>query len=397
MAEIKVNSSLCDLCGACKSACPFGAIEIKDSVEITAACKLCRICVKTCPKNAIVISEEEKKPSVNTHDYKGIAVFVEHFKGKIHPVTIELIGKAKELCETVPQKIYAVFIGHNIEPFAKSLLAYGVDEVYIYDSPELEHFRADLYANAMEDFVHAVEPSIVMTGATSVGRSLAPKVATRFRSGLTADCTELKIRKNSDLVQIRPAFGGNIMAQIVTTRTRPQFVTVRYKVMDKAKPVLVPSGKLIKRSLPAEKLSSGIKILEAFDKEKIPNISDAEIIVAVGRGLKNANDLPMIERLASLLGAEIAGSRPMIENGTFPYTKQIGLSGRTVKPRLIITCGISGAVQFTASMNTAETIIAINKDKTAPIFKVAHYGIVGDMYEIIPMLIQKIEKEGKIL
>lgn len=395
MGVLSIHHEKCNLCGTCIKACPFNAMGINEQkLEINAACKMCKICIKSCPLGAITFAEEQKN-QVNKEEWKGIMVFVEHMDGAIHPVTLELIGKARELSAKIGHPVYGVFIGSHIVQKARELLYYGVDKVFTYDNEELKHFRVDVYANAFEDCIHRIKPSIVLVGATSIGRSLAPKLATRFRTGLTADCTVLDVKPNTDLVQIRPAFGGNIMAQIATPNTRPQFATVRYKVMDQAECVTHPSGVVVECSLDPLKLKSGIEILKVVHKEKQPGITDAEVIVAAGRGVKDQKDLAMLQELAAALGGQLAVTRPMVEAGWAPYTRQIGLSGRTVKPRLIITCGISGAVQFTASMKSAETIFAINKDKNAPIFKVAHYGIVGDLYEIVPKLLEKVKGEER--
>ena len=248
----------------------------------------------------------------------------------------------------------------------------------------------------MEDFINKNKPSTLLVGATTIGRSLAPRVAARFRTGLTADCTILDIKENTDLVQIRPAFGGNIMAQIINPNNRPQLATVRYKVMDAPERSKEKIGKVTLCSIDKGQLDSQIKVLKVTKKQVEESISDADIIIAVGRGLKKEKDLDMINELAELIGAQIATTRPLIEAGWTDAKRQIGLSGRTVKPKLIITCGISGAVQFTAGMNNADCIVAINKDPKASIFNVAHYGIVGDIYEVIPTLINNI-KEGKAL
>jgi electron transfer flavoprotein alpha subunit len=371
-------------------------------IEINAACKMCRICLKNCPSKAIVITDGIRKKA-DRNQWKGILVFVEHLEGQIHPVTLELIGKARELASKIHHPVTCIFIGYGITERARELLEYGVDKVFVYDDEAFEYYREDLYTNAFEDCIIRSKPSTVLVGATSVGRSLAPRLSTRFRTGLTADCTMLDVKENTDLIQIRPAFGGNIMAQIVTEYTRPQFATVRYKVMEKAKRIdyfSVNSPELQERleicHLPKSKMKSQIEILKVTPKEKEVSISEAEIIVAGGRGLKDKKDLTMLEELASLLGGQTAVSRPLVEAGWAPYTKQVGLSGRTVRPKLIITCGISGAVQFTSCMNTSQCIIAINKDKNAPIFETAHYGIVGDLYEIVPQLCEKIRR-GEML
>ncbi|MGI6141221.1 MAG: FAD-binding protein [Caldicoprobacterales bacterium] len=404
MGMLSINQNKCDLCGKCIETCPFGAMDIIEGrVVINEACKMCRICLKTCPGKAIVATDGIREKA-NINNWKGILVFAEQLEGQIHPVTLELIGKSKELASKMNHPVTCIFIGHKIKEKAEGLLEYGLDKVFVYDHKEFEYYRGDIYTNAFEHCITRSKPSIVLVGATSVGRSLAPRVATRFRTGLTADCTTLDVKENSDLIQIRPAFGGNIMAQIVTEHSRPQFATVRYKVMEKAQkeinlPVSILSemqDKLEFCSLPKNKMKSSIEVLNVIPKEKELSISEAEVIVAGGRGIRDKKDLAMLEELAQLLGGQTAVTRPLVEAGWAPYTKQIGLSGRTVRPRLIITCGISGAVQFTSCMNSAQCIIAINKNKNAPIFKTAHYGIVGDLYEIVPQLCGMIRK-GRIM
>ncbi|TGE39095.1 electron transfer flavoprotein subunit alpha [Desulfosporosinus fructosivorans] len=371
--------------------CPFDAIENNNGIiEITAGCKMCKICVKKGPKGVMEFIEEEVA-KVDKSLWKGIGVYVDHVEGEIHPVTMELIGKAKELAAVVNFPVYCVFIGYHITDKAKELLHYGVDEVFVYDYEELNHFRIEPYTAAFEDFVNTMKPSSLLVGATTVGRSLAPRVAARFRTGLTADCTVLEMKEDTDLVQIRPAFGGNIMAQIVCPNTRPQMATVRYKVMNAPEKQCDPSGKITVCELDRAVLASNINVLKVTKKEIEENISDAEVIIAVGRALKSEKDMVMIQELADLLDAQIAGTRPLVESGWIHAKKQIGLSGRTVKPKLIIVLGISGAVQFAAGMNSSERIFAINKDPNASIFNVAHYGVIGDIYEIVPQLIEDLK------
>lgn len=375
--------------------CPFNAIEFKDGkVEINTACKMCKICIKKGDEGAFVFVEDHM-PVIDKDKWKGIAVYVEHTEGIVHPVTIELIGKARELAAKLNYPVYAIFIGHEINDKAEELLYYGVDKVFAYDHEELKYFRIEPYTAAFEDFVNKVNPSIVLVGATTVGRSLAPRVAARFKTGLTADCTVLDVKENSDLVQIRPAFGGNIMAQIVTPNHRPQFATVRYKVMPTAERSDEATGRVIVCQINEEELASGIKVLGVENKEAETSISDAEVIVVAGRGFKAQKDLQMAYALAEILGGQVAVTRPLIEAGWGDSRRQIGLSGRTVRPKLIITCGVSGAVQFTAGMNNSECIIAINKDENASIFKLAHYSVIGDIYEILPQLIDKLKNSSK--
>ncbi|SKA93117.1 electron transfer flavoprotein alpha subunit apoprotein [Caloramator quimbayensis] len=391
MAHLKVNQEKITDKEQLIKICPFGAIEeINGKIEIGAACKMCRLCVKKGPAGAIEYVEEDI-PQIDKNKWKGICVYVDHVEGNIHPVTFELIGKARELASKINHPVYAVFIGENIKDKAEEILHYGVDEVFLYDNKELVDFRIEPYTACFEDFINKIKPSIILVGATTVGRSLAPRVAARFRTGLTADCTVLDVKENTDLVQIRPAFGGNIMAQINTPNTRPQLATVRYKVMSAPQRNDEKSGKITLMDIEKEKLNSNIEVISVTKKEKEVSISDAEVIIACGRGVKSQKDFEMIKELCDLIGAQIAVTRPLIEAGWADAKRQIGLSGRTVKPKLIITCGISGAVQFTAGMRGSDCIIAINKDEKAPIFNVAHYGIVGDLYEVLPRLIEKIK------
>ena len=334
---------------------------------------------------------EEEVVKIDKSKWNGVAVYVDHVDGDIHPVTFELIGKARELANKVNQKVYCIFIGSNIKEKAEELLHYGVDEVMVYDKKELKNFRIEPYAAVIDDFIKKVKPAVLLVGATTVGRSLAPRVAARCRTGLTADCTILDIKDNTDLVQIRPAFGGNIMAQIVTPNSRPQLATVRYKVMSAPERSEKTSGKLTICDIDDSKLASNIEVKEVIPKEKEHSISEADVLVVAGRAVKAEKDMEMIKELADLLGGEVAVTRPLVEAGWEDAKKQVGLSGRTVRPKLIITCGVSGAVQFTAGMNNSDYIFAINKDDKAPIFKVAHYGIVGDIYDIVPKLIEEIK------
>lgn len=375
--------------------CPFNALEeVNGKIEINAACKMCKMCVKKGPKGAFEFKEEEKI-AINKDKWRGIGVYVEHADGEIHPVTYELIGKAKELAEKINHPVYCVFVGNNIKDKCEPLLSYGVDEVFVYDDEDLDKFRIEPYAAAVQNYIDKVKPTIMLFGGTTIGRSLAPRLAARFKTGLTADCTILDIQENTDLDQIRPAFGGNIMAHINTPNHRPQFATVRYKIFNAPKKVENPTGKITICDIEKNKLQSNIKVLETKIKNKVVGIEDAEVVVVISRAFKKAEDIKMAEKLAELLGGQLGGTRPTIEAGWIDPRKQIGLSGRTVKPKLIITCGVSGAVQFVAGMKGSDYIIAINQDENAPIFDVAHLALIGDIYEIIPKLIDKIETMKK--
>ena len=373
------------------SLCPFGAIENTDGkLTISAACRMCRLCIKK--GDGVFEFVEDSAPGVDKSLWKGIAVVAEIEEGDIHPVTFELIGKAKELAAKVNDPVYCLMIGSGISEKANLLLEYGADEVFVYDQEELKHFRIEPYTAVMEDFINRIKPSSVLVGGTPAGRSLAPRAAARFRTGLTADCTKLDISESTDLDQIRPAYGGNIMAHINTPRHRPQFATVRYKIFSIPQKKANPDGKIHACSLAPEKLRSGIEITKTEWKSLEKGIEEAEVLVVAGRGVKKAEDIAMLQELASLLGGKVASTRAVVEVGWIDARCQIGLSGRTVKPKLLITCGVSGAIQFVAGMNRSEKIIAINTDENAPIFNVAHIGIKGDLYKIVPELIRQIKE-----
>ena len=377
--------------------CPFKALEDNNGkLEINAGCKLCKLCVKKGQPGAMEFVEEEAGPQVDKSLWKGITVYVDHVEGDIHPVTLELLGKARELADKIGHPVQALFLGSDIGDKAHELLHYGVDKVYVVDTPELMDFKIESYTAAFEAYINKVKPSAILVGATSVGRQLAPRIAARFKTGLTADCTILDMHDNTDLVQIRPAFGGNIMAEILTTNTRPQLATVRYKVMNAPERSEEAKGEVIPLEVPAAKLKARMEVLGIIKKDKEKTIESAEVLVVAGRGLKKPEDIAMVRQLAETLGGDVACTRPLVEAGWMEAAHQIGLSGRTVRPKLIITCGVSGAIQFVAGMNNSEQVVAINSDPEAPIFKVANYALVGDIYEIIPQLIEKIKQGGAL-
>lgn len=390
MPYIKINQDKVQNIEELLALCPFKSLYVDDDgkLAIDAGCRMCRLCLK---KGGDVFEYiEEDTPGVDKELWRGIAVVAEITDGVIHPVTFELIGKARELAAKVDYPVYCLMIGADIAGLASQILDYGVDEVLVYDNRELKHFRIEPYTAVLEDFINKKRPSSVLVGGTPTGRSLAPRAAARFRTGLTADCTFLDISDNTDLDQIRPAYGGNIMAHINTPKHRPQFATVRYKIFS-IPPKEEPHGKIILCDLPTEKFTSAISVVGVTEKKREVGIEEAEVIVVAGRGLKKAEDMAMVEELADLLGGRVAATRSLIEAGWANPKQQIGLSGRTVKPKLIITCGVSGAIQFVAGMNSSELIVAINTDEQAPIFKVAHIGIKGDLYQIVPSLIEKIK------
>ena len=369
--------------------CPFGAITYaKGTLDISSGCKMCKMCVR---KGQGLVDFVEEVTEIDKSLWKGICVYADCTGGNIHRVTFELIGKAKELASVTGHPVYALVIGHNVAACSETLRHYGVDKVFVYDHEAFADFRIEPYTDAFCDFIEKVKPSSILVGATNLGRQLAPRVAARCRTGLTADCTVLEMKENTDLVQIRPAFGGNIMAQIVTPNTRPQFCTVRYKVFSEPKPTEAPAGEIISMAVTENMLVSAIEVFSAVEKPKDIDIAEAEVIVAIGRGASGEAMRAMAKELADLLGGVVACTRPLVENNTMDAKHQIGLSGRTVKPKLIFTLGISGAVQFAAGMKSSDCIVAINSDPTAPIFDVAHYCVIGDVNEILPKLIDKIK------
>ncbi len=370
--------------------CPFDAISYQDGkLDISSGCKLCKQCVR---KGQGVITFEEEQKTIDKAQWTGICVYADCSGGKIHRVTFELCGKAKELARITGHPVYALIIGQDVAGCAETLLHYGVDKVFVYDHPAFAHFRIEPYTAAFYDFIQKEKPSSILVGATNLGRQLAPRVAARCRTGLTADCTVLEMKENTDLVQIRPAFGGNIMAQIVTPNTRPQFCTVRYKVFPEPKPTETAAGQIVAMAVTEEMCRSAIEVHTAVDKPRDIDIAEAEVIVAVGRGASGEAMRQAAAELAELLGGVVACTRPLVESNVFDAKHQIGLSGRTVKPKLIITLGISGAVQFAAGMKGADCIVAINSDPAAPIFDIAHYCVVGDVNEILPQLINRIKE-----
>jgi len=321
-------------------------------------------------------------------EYKGLMVFAEQREGRIHPVSYELLGKGREITDRLGVELSSVLLGHQMEEEAKELIYYGADKVFFYDHPAFKDFDLLNYKHNIVRLVREVKPEIFLFGATRLGRSLGPRVAVALDTGLTADCTGLDLDEDGNLIQIRPAFTGNILAHIKTW-TRPQMSTVRYKVMQKKARDPNRRGEIIKKD--AELVPS---LLTIKRKEKLGgvNISEADVIVSGGRGLKKAEDFSILAALAELLGGVVGSSRPLVDDGWIGKEHQVGFSGNTVKPKLYVACGISGSPQHLAGMRDSDVIVAINSDPSAPIFKLADYGIVGDLYEVVPRLTNEIKR-----
>lgn len=329
---------------------------------------------------------------MNLSEYKDVYVFAEQREGVIQNVALELLGKARELADTLGEKVVAIFLGKNIASQAKDLIAAGADKVMVVDNDILEHYMTEPYAEAITQIVNEQKPSILMIGATTIGRDLGPRLSARIRTGLTADATKLEISEERDFMMTRPAFGGNLMATIVCKETRPQMSTVRPGVMQKMKADASRNGEVIdyKINFNMEKINR-VKLVKVVKEDKnTTDIAEAKVLVAGGRGVANADGVAKLEALAKELNGEVAASRALTDAGIMDHDRQVGQTGKTVRPNLYIACGISGAIQHLAGMEESDLIIAINKDKTAPIFKVADLGIVGDLHKIVPMLTERL-------
>ena len=319
---------------------------------------------------------------------KDILIYAEYLRGKVHPVTFELLNKGRELADKLGVKLSTVILGDEIEEWAKELIYHGADIVYAFKHPILNDFDPVIQKHNIVKLAKEIDPEAIFFGATPLGRSVAARVAVALDTGLTADCIDLQVDESGDIIQVRPAFTGNILAYI-KTRTKPVMATVRYKVFEKSPRDTSRKGEIVWKKV--EVVESGFKVLGKV-KEKEVKISDAEVIVAAGRGFKKTEDLKLVKELADLLGGVVGASRPLVDDGWISRDHQVGFSGNTVRPKLYIACGISGSPQHLAGMRDSKTIIAINIDPTAPIFKFCDYGIVGDLYEILPKLIEEIRR-----
>ncbi len=392
---LQINIDACIGCGLCEEECTYEAISVVDGIaEVNDKCTLCGSCVDVCEVEALHIEREEKQVQSDFGDWSGVCVFAEHRNGRIAPVTFELLGIGRQLADDLEVKLSAVLLGSDLSDKASKLIAFGADTVYQVDDTALEDFTDDAYGNVFEDIVREHKPEIVLAGATAIGRSFIPQVATALETGLTADCTELAIRKEDrTLLQTRPAFGGNVMATIECPYSRPQMATVRPMVMKSLPEDQGRKGEIISYTPKPERLQSRVKVLNSVkeDRDQI-NITEAEIIVSGGRGLDDEKGFALIRELADALGGAVGASRAAVDSEWIPYPHQVGQTGKTVCPKLYIACGISGAIQHIVGMQSSDMIVAINKDPDAPIFDVATCGIVGDLFEVVPMLTEKIKE-----
>ena len=436
---IQIIIEKCTGCTLCVNACPFDAIRMMDRLESRGSasdrterhglpsfrqshsqshksedsglasssqshkkavidlnkCTLCGACVPACKFKAVLLEKTPAKCDLpDIKDYKGIWVFIEQKKGKVQSVSYELLGKARELAEKLNTEVSGVFIGHNIGDEVDELIYCGADKIYLVEAPEVANFQDEPYTNILIELIKKYKPEILLCGATFIGRSLISRVAVNIKAGLTADCTGLDIDPDKRiLLQTRPAFGGNIMATITSPNYRPQMATVRHKVFQPRDPDKHRKGKVIKESFTGSLLFSKTKLLDIVDEvESLVNIAEADIIVSGGRGMGGKENFKILEELAHALGAAVGSSRAAVDSGWMPYSHQVGQTGRTVSPKIYIACGISGQIQHLVGMQSSKIIVAINKDPEAPIFKVATYGIVGDLFQIVPALIKRFKE-----
>jgi electron transfer flavoprotein alpha subunit len=392
---IKVNKEECIACGACLSVCPFGAIVMQDeNAYITEACTTCGACVDTCPVQAIVREEEAKVVTMDKSLYKDVWVYLEVGEGKLRNVGLELLGEGRKLADGMGQSLASVLIGHNIEGLAKEAFAAGSDKVYLVDAAELAQYNTDGYTATLFDLITNYKPSVILMGATNDGRDFGARVACRVGTGLTADCTGLGIDEATGLVSwTRPAFGGNIMATIICPDHRPQMGTIRPSVFKK--PILDynKKGEVIHVPSKVKAEDMRTKLIEMIHVCTVScNLEEADIIVSGGRGLCKPENFTLVEDLANVLGASVGASRAAVDAGWKPALHQVGQTGKTVGPKIYFACGISGAIQHLAGMSSSDLVIAINKDPDAPIFKMADFGIVGDVMEVLPILTEEFKK-----
>jgi electron transfer flavoprotein alpha subunit len=451
---VQIDESLCVGCGQCITVCESGALDMAEGIAVVddSLCTCCGECVPVCPQEALALPEgvepqaraaapapteaaeipapaqtaaaveeapaqeaapaaasvaaEEEEPVAETPapeeapakevvPGRAVWVFVEQTDGRPAGVAWELLGEGAKLAENRQGTLCAAVLGHNVRHIAEEAIAYGARIAYLIDDPVLEHYRTQAYMHGMVSLIHRYQPEIVLLGATTTGRDLAGAVATWLRTGLTADCTGLSIDVDRGLLeQTRPAYGGNIMATILCEKQRPQMATVRPRVMSMPERDDSRTGQVVAEPLRLTEEQVAARVVEYVREDTGTGlrIEDAEVIVAGGRGLGSADGFNVLQGLADVLGGVVGGSRGAVDNGWISHDRQVGQTGRTVRPKLYVACGISGAIQHLVGMQNSQAIVAINSDPEAPIFKVATHGIVGDVYKVVPALTREFEK-----
>jgi electron transfer flavoprotein alpha subunit len=392
--------------------------EAGEPIIIAEKCIGCVKCVKVCPAQAIEmfftpeeqkildellkqaepaeeIDEEAAALASKLAGYRGVWVFIEQTEGEVAKVSWELLGKGAELATALGVELCAVVIGENVEPLCREAFAFGAKKAYLVDAPVFRYYRTEPYLKAVCALVEKYKPEVILMGATGLGRDLAGAVATVLATGLTADCTGLAIDEKRNLMQTRPAFGGNIMATIMCDKFRPQMATVRPHVMPMPERCEGSAGEIVRESVDVREEDILVKVLEIIDDRKgkhLVDVAGAEFIISGGRGMMGPANFALLQELADELGGVVGASRSAVDAGWMPHERQVGQTGKTVRPKIYIACGISGAIQHLVGMQDSDLIIAINRDKEAPIFEVAHYGIVGDLFKVVPAITARIRE-----
>lgn len=394
--SVLIIKEKCRGCRLCVKVCPFDAIKMEDGKAVIDydKCTNCGACEASCKFEAILVEREEKEEANDLSAYKGVWVFAEQRQGKLMFTSLELLGEGRKLADKLGVELSALLLGYEVDDICQELIYYGADKVIYAEHKLLQNYTTDGYTKVITDLVNEKKPEIMLIGATNIGRDLAPRVAARLNTGLTADCTKLDIDEEQKiLLQTRPAFGGNIMATIVTPKHRPQMATVRPGVMKKMEKDETRKGIIekVEAQLSDEDLRVKVEQVVKSAKQTV-NLVEAEYIVSGGRGLGGPEGFKLLEELANALGGVVGSSRAAVDAGWISHDHQVGQTGKTVRPKVYIACGISGAIQHLAGMQNSDCIIAINKNPDAPIFSVADYGIVGDLYKVVPMLIEEVKK-----